>query len=135
MALPVVGLAALVAVKLASVGYVAHIASSPLGGNQRTSLLDHVEEVIAKLKELGQGPNEDKEKTLRDDIARLRSKVDGGWAETADFGAAQRLTTYIAWAHTKSTASGMLTVADNMRKSAMGFLFGEEPPKPPEQLS
>lgn len=104
-------------------GWVASIATDPLAEDSRKELLDHVESVLSKLETLGRSPSKTKLNSLRADLGVLREKMHHGWVQWAEFVAALRVTNFVVFARTKSTAGGICELINNSLDKAVSAIF------------
>ena len=131
--MPALFLAALyLGIHLASFGWLVSIATSPTAIGTRKRFLEHTEEAVKNLIDLGQSPEPAQLQSLKTDLATLRQHLRAGWAETSVFAAVCRVALWKVKTHTKGAFTGLGDLTANVANSAVDAAFPKPSPETAE---
>ncbi len=140
MAAGLVLLVGAIIAKVASVGWLASIATSPVALPSRLRFLQVNQEGLANLEKLGVGPDAARIAELRADLKLLERDVEKGWTDPDAFAAAMRISAWKFAEHVCGAAIGTWRLASTSATAAvrqMGQAFDTyfTPPKPDDPKS
>lgn len=115
-----------------SFGWLVSIATSPTAIGSRKRFLEHTEEAVKNLLDLGQSPEPAQLESLKNDLALLRVNLKEGWAETDVFIASCRIAVWKFGAHSRGAITGFGALAGNVTNSAVDAAFPKPPPETAE---
>lgn len=111
MAAGFVLLAGAIIAKVASVGWLASIATSPVALPSRLRFLQVNQEGLANLEKLGVGPDAARIAELRADLKLLERNVEKGWTDPDVFAAAMRISAWKFAEHVYGAVTGTWNLA------------------------